>query len=92
MIHPRNQEIVGPGMRKLLLVVLILFALLVVDSVYLAAITFLQWTQGENLENAVFQFVFLAHLALGVAIVVPAIVFATMHLRRAIGRSSRCGE
>ena len=76
-------------MRKLLLVVLILFALLVVDSVYLGAITFLQWTQGENLENAVFQFVFLAHLALGVTIVVPAIVFATMHLRRAIGRRNR---
>ena len=76
-------------MRKLLLVVLFLFALLVVDSVYLAAITFLQWLQGANLENSVFQFVFLAHLALGVTIIIPVIVYSIMHLRRAIGRRNR---
>ena len=55
MTEPGNQEVVGPGMRKLLVVVLVLFAILVVDSVYLGAITFLQWLEDVNLEDAVYQ-------------------------------------
>ena len=76
-------------MRKLLLVVLVLFAMLVVDSVYLGAVTFLQWQGGENLEDYVYQSVFLGHLALGILILVPALVYAVMHLRRAIDFPNR---
>ncbi|MCZ6710506.1 MAG: multiheme c-type cytochrome [Gammaproteobacteria bacterium] len=85
----RNPDVVGPGMRKLLLVVLVLFAVLVVDSVYLGAITFLQWLNGVNLEDEVYQSAFLVHLALGFAIVVPAIVYAILHLRRAFDQPNR---
>ena len=89
MTEPGNPEVVGPGMRKLLVVVLVLFAILVVDSVYLGAITFLQWLEDVNLEDAVYQSAFLVHLALGFAIVIPAIVYAILHLRRAIGQPNR---
>ena len=85
----RPREAVSPGLRKLLLVVLFLFAVLVIDSVYLVSITFLQWLLDKNLENSVFQFVFLAHLGLGVAIIVPVLVYSVMHLRRAYWRPNR---
>ncbi|TDJ39050.1 MAG: hypothetical protein E2O61_03420, partial [Gammaproteobacteria bacterium] len=84
-----NPQVVGPGMRKLLVVVLVGFAVLVVDSVYLGAITFLQWLNDVNLEDEVYQSAFLVHLALGFAIVVPAIVYAILHLRRAYDRPNR---
>ena len=46
----QSTEVVGPGLRKLLVAVLVLFSLLVVDSVYLATITFLQWLNDVTLE------------------------------------------
>ena len=81
--------VVGPGMRKLLLLVLVLFALLVVNSAYLGAITYREWLTGESLEDAVYLSMFLGHLLLGVAITVPVLVYGVMHLRRAIRRPNR---
>ena len=83
------QEVVGPGMRKLLVVVLVLFAILIVDSVLLATVTFVEWRRGIELQNVAYQSVFLVHLALGFLITAPALIFAAMHLRRAIGRPNR---
>lgn len=89
MTEVRNLEVVGPGMHKLLVVVLVLFAILVVDSVYLGTITFLEWRQGIGLQGVVYQSAFLVHLALGFLIIVPAIVYALMHLSRAILQPNR---
>ena len=83
------KPVVGPWMRKLLLAVLALFALLTVNSAYLGAVTWRQWWSGESLEDAVYQTMFLAHLAFGLLIVVPALVYGIMHLRRAIHRPNR---
>ena len=85
----RSTPVVGPGMRKLLLGVLVLFALLVVNSAYLGAITYRQWLTGESLEDAVYLAMFLGHLVLGIAIIAPVLVYGVMHLRRAIGRPNR---
>ena len=76
-------------MRKLLLAVLVLFALLVLNSAYLGAITFREWLTGESLEDAVYLSMFLGHLLLGVAITFPVLVYGIMHLRRAAGRPNR---
>ena len=76
-------------MRKLLLAVLGLFALLVVNSSYLGAVTFRQWLSGLNLEDRVYQAMFLGHLVLGVAIIAPVLIYGVMHLRRAIHRPNR---
>ncbi|MDE0443865.1 MAG: tetratricopeptide repeat protein [Gammaproteobacteria bacterium] len=80
---------VTPSMRKLLLFVLALFALLVVNSAYLGAITYREWLTGESLEDAVYLSMFLGHLLLGLTITVPVLVYGVMHLRRAIGRPNR---
>ena len=82
-------DVVGPRLRKLLVVVLVLFALLVVNSIYLGAVSLLQWFEGASLEGPLYQSMFLGHLALGFAIALPVIVYAGLHLRRAIHRPNR---
>jgi tetratricopeptide (TPR) repeat protein len=89
MSEVRIREVVGPGMRKLLVFVLVIFAVLVVDSVYLGAITFMQWLRDVELEGEIYQGAFLLHLALGFLLIVPAILFAGVHLARAIDRPNR---
>ena len=76
-------------MRKLLLAVFALFALLVVNSAYLGAVTFRQWYSGLSLEDRVYQAMFFGHLVLGIAIIAPALIYGAMHLRRAIHRPNR---
>jgi tetratricopeptide (TPR) repeat protein len=80
---------VGPRLRKLLLVVFALFALLVVDSVYLATITGFEWWSGKTLQDYFYQIVFLLHLLLGFLIIVPVIVFGALHFRNAWKRPNR---
>ena len=75
--------VVSPRLRRLLLAVLALFALLTVNSAYLGAVSFLQWLQGSALEDQLYQFMFLGHLALGIIIIAPVLVYGFLHLRRA---------
>jgi len=70
-------------LRKLLLVVFVLFALLAVDSVYLGTITWFEWWSGNTLQDYFYQVVFLLHLALGFLIIAPVIVFGPLHFRNA---------
>ncbi|HEX7157325.1 MAG TPA: multiheme c-type cytochrome, partial [Burkholderiaceae bacterium] len=80
---------VGPRLRKLLVVVFGLFALLAVDSVYLGTITWFEWWSGKTLQDYFYQIVFLLHLVLGLLIVVPVIVFGALHFRNAHKRPNR---
>ena len=82
-------EVVGPRLRKLLVAVLVLFALLIVNSIYLGAVSLLQWFEGTSLEGPLYQSMFLGHLGLGFVIALPAIIYAALHLRRAIRRPNR---
>ncbi len=77
---------VGPRLKWLLAAVFALFAVLAVNSVYLAAVTFLEWRTGTTLQNQFYLWNFLAHLVLGFAIVVPTIVFGIAHWRNVSNR------
>jgi len=83
------QRAVGPRLRRLLAAVLAAAALLAANSIYLAAITFAEWTTGRALENYFYQYMFLGHLALGLVLVVPFLVFVTVHVRAARRRRNR---
>ncbi len=74
---------------KLLDVVFLLFALLVINSVYLATITLLETATGELYQDYFYLLMFLFHLLLGLLITVPVIVFALGHMRRAVQRPNR---
>ena len=80
---------VGPKLNKLLAVVFGLFALLSVNAVYLVVIRVAGLATGNSYENLFYLYMFLAHLVLGLVIVVPVIVFGVVHMRNARNRRNR---
>lgn len=90
-LPPRKKYVraVGPRLRILLYFVFVLFALLAANSVYLAAITFLEWSRGQTYQNYFYMLMFGAHLALGLLIVLPIVVFGIIHIKNAHDRPNR---
>ncbi len=80
---------VGPRVRRLLIVVMVLAAALAANSIYLALITFLESATGRPLQNYFYQYMFLAHLGLGLLIVVPFLLFVVFHFAAARRRRNR---
>src|SRR5438046_151789 len=73
---------VGPRLRVLLAGIFGLVALLGANSVYLSTITFLEWLNraaGVTFQNYFYQSMFLAHLALGLLLVLPVIISGVPH-------------
>ena len=90
MIEPRPYTpAVGPRLKRLLLVVFAVVALLGANAAYLASITALEWATGRAYQNLFYQYMFLGHLVLGLLVVVPFLVFAALHLRAAFRRRNR---
>ncbi len=81
--------VVTPGLRRLLVVVLALFGLLAVNSLYLVVINAAGQLSDQNYENYFYLLMFLAHLGLGLLLLVPALLFGALHLRRAWRRDNR---
>jgi tetratricopeptide (TPR) repeat protein len=75
--------VLSQALRRLLRVVLILFGLLAVNSLYLAAVTVVEATSGQTLQNYFYLSMLLAHLGLGLLLLLPALIFGALHLRRA---------
>jgi len=90
-LRVRRQYIpaVGPKLRKLLYVVLGLFAVLTFNSVYLGTITFSEWITGKTYQDYFYQYMFLLHLALGLLVIVPVVVYGIIHIRNAHDRPNR---
>ncbi len=81
----RYVPVVGPKLKRLLAAVFGLFALLVVNSAYLLAVTI----AGVQYQNWFYLNMFLVHLALGLLIIVPVIAFGFLHIRNAWTRPNR---
>ncbi|MGH7806240.1 MAG: multiheme c-type cytochrome, partial [Candidatus Binatia bacterium] len=89
--QPRKRYVpaVGPRLKQLLLAVFGLFALLSMNSVYLSSITAFEWATGLTYQNYFYQYMFLLHLVLGAAIILPVLVFGVVHFRNARTRPNR---
>jgi tetratricopeptide (TPR) repeat protein len=83
------QRAVGPRLRRLLHVIFFLLALLGANSVYLVSVTFLEWWQDRTIQNYFYQYMFLAHLVLGLLFITPFVVFGTLHMLAAKNRRNR---
>ncbi|MCB9831715.1 MAG: hypothetical protein H6807_04500 [Planctomycetes bacterium] len=83
------QRAVTPGLRKLLVFLVVLLAPLGANSVYLAAITFLGFVRGATYENQFYNWMFLVHLVLGIILIPPFVYFAWRHVRNVVGRRNR---
>ena len=71
---------VGPYLRPFLWVILGGFALLAANGVYLAIIKAVSRARGSSQYTPFYYWMFLFHLALGVLLVVPFVVFGFRHL------------
>ncbi len=83
---------VGPRLRVLLLSIFGAVALLAANSLYLAAITFLEWLKSDpnqTYQNWFYMVMFGGHLALGLLLVVPVIVFGLIHMKSSYARPNR---
>jgi cytochrome b subunit of formate dehydrogenase len=91
VLRVRRQYIpaVGPKLRKLLYVVLGLFAVLTFNSVYLGTITFSEWVTGVTYQDYFYQYMFLLHLALGLLVIIPVVVYGSIHISNAHDRPNR---
>ncbi len=81
--------VVGPRLMKVLAVILGLFALLSVNSLYLGTITFLEWVTGRLLQTPFYFHMHFAHILLGVLLTVPALIFVVVHWKAAHDRPNR---
>lgn len=80
---------VGPRLRWLLRAVLVLFALLAVNSAYLGIVSLLEWQSGRTYQDYGYQLMFLFHLLAGLLLVVPALLFIGLHGRNTWRRPNR---
>lgn len=84
----RPVQPIGPRLRWIYYLVLLLLGLLVANSAYLLTITALQWLRQESYQNYFYQLMFLAHLLLGLLFIVPFLVFAVIHMANARHRGN----
>ncbi|RMG33291.1 MAG: hypothetical protein D6725_15985 [Planctomycetota bacterium] len=84
-----HRPAVDRRLRRWLIAVFVLLALLGANSIYLAVITFLDWWTGRTYENWFYQYMFLGHIALGLLLIGPFLVFALRHMWVARHRRNR---
>jgi len=80
---------VAPPLKKLLTAIFITVAFLSANGVYLASITFLEYSSGRGYQNFFYFWMFLLHLGVGLLLILPFVAFGLLHLRTAIRRPNR---
>jgi tetratricopeptide (TPR) repeat protein len=80
---------VGPRLKIVLYVCFVLVALLGANSLYLSAITFMEWLSDQAYQNYFYQYMFLGHLALGLLLIVPLVAFGVIHMVTSRHRKNR---
>src|SRR2546430_3455791 len=87
-VKPRQKYVraVGPRLRVLLLFIFGLVALLAANSIYLSAISFLEWLRSDpnvTYQSWFYMIMFGTHLGLGLLLVLPVVIFGIFHIRNA---------
>jgi tetratricopeptide (TPR) repeat protein len=80
---------ISPRLRVLFVFVLSLLALLGANSAYLISITGLEALSGHVYQNYFYQIMFLVHVVLGLLLIVPFVVFGTIHMMNTRNRKNR---
>ena len=80
---------VTPRTRILLTVVLTLFSLLLANGLYLSGVTFSEFWFQRSFQDLFYHYMFLAHLVLGLIIVLPFLAFGFYHWRASYKRRNR---
>src|SRR5688572_32296793 len=80
---------VGPRLRIVLFIIFGLVALLGANSDYLLSIKVLENVTGNLYQNYFYQMMFLAHLVLGLLLLLPFIIFGIGHMKNSWNRPNK---
>src|SRR5688572_16628058 len=80
---------VGPRLRVVLFIIFGLVALLGANSSYLLSIKVLEKATGNLYQNYFYQMMFLAHLVLGLLLLLPFIIFGIGHMKNSWNRPNK---
>ncbi|PTY07958.1 hypothetical protein DB347_06975 [Opitutaceae bacterium EW11] len=80
---------IGPRLRLVLFTIFGLFAILSANSLYLGSISFVEYVQGVSYQGYFYQMMFLAHLVLGLLLILPVLIFGVIHARNSWSRPNR---
>ncbi|MDA1007490.1 MAG: multiheme c-type cytochrome [Planctomycetota bacterium] len=73
----------SPLLKRVYAFIAVLFALLLVNSIYLVGTTLTEKAVDRNVEDGLYLWMFFGHLVLGIIITVPVVAFGCAHLRTA---------
>ena len=85
----KAKRVITPRLRVMLTIVLTLFGALAANGLYLTGVTWLQYFSGNVYESHFYQLMFLGHLALGLLIILPVVIFGIAHMLRGKDRRNR---
>ena len=85
----RARLAVGPKLKIVLKIVFVLFALLVINSVYLSVVTLSEWLTGKSLQDQTYLYMLLTHLLLGLLIILPFVIYGFIHMTNTKQRRNR---
>ena len=77
---------VSGRMRVLLYFIFGLVAVLAANSAYLSSVTAMEWFTGKTYQDYFYQYMFLAHLVMGLVLVTPFLIFGVRHMLAAKDR------
>lgn len=86
---PLVRRAIGPKLRIVFHVVLGLLAIIGANSLYLAGVTFLGWWNAKTYQDYFYNWMFLLHVVLGLAVLVPFLIFGFVHWRNTKDRKIR---
>jgi hypothetical protein len=91
---PRKKYVraIGPRLRILLYFIFGLVAILAANSVYLSAISLLEWLKSDpntTYQSWFYMVMFGTHLGLGLLLVLPVVIFGFVHMKNAYDRPNR---
>lgn len=90
MSQPKRLKLLSPGQRRLLAVVIVGAGFMLANSTYLALAAHVAGVGDDPYRLPVaYQVMLVLHIVVGIAIFLPAIVFAIWHLKRALLRKSK---
>jgi hypothetical protein len=89
MSTPARSTPVGPGLRWLLRLLYLLTGALTATALYLGGVSAAEAVTGDSYQGYVYQWTVLVHLAVGLVVVLPFLVFAPAHALAARSHPNR---
>jgi len=85
----RVRPAIGPTLRIVFNIMLVLLALIAANSAYLIGVKGLEWWSDADYQDFFYICMFLMHIVIGLLIVVPFLVFGIVHMRNTKDRKVR---